>query len=136
MAGDLPTPPYTEATEAAEALGVWPEPIASELAAAVVTGHRCRCQCRQCWAIRTGFDIGYASGMSSGVASGRAQAAADIRADRGSLDGLVWRERAARIAEGLTERDELTGADVDEPTLLVGTGVPDPRAETEDGGAR
>lgn len=39
-----------------------------------------------------------------------------------------WREAA--------ERDEDSRTDVDEPTLLVGTGVPDPRAETEDGGAQ
>ena len=32
-------------------------------------------------------------------AAGRAQAAADIRADRGSLDGLTWQERAAQLAE-------------------------------------
>lgn len=33
------------------------------------------------------------------IAAGRAQAAADIRADRGSLHGLAWQERAAQLAE-------------------------------------
>lgn len=57
----------------------------SDLAAETVTDHFLGCVCRTCWAIRTGFDIGYASGMSSGVASGRAQAAADLEAPGSAL---------------------------------------------------
>jgi hypothetical protein len=40
------------------------------------------------------------------IAAGRAQAAADIRAHRGSLDGLAWQERAAKIAERGGEADQ------------------------------
>lgn len=79
----------------------------SDLVAREVTGHDTGCRCASCWAIRTGFDIGYASGMSSGVSSGRAQAAADIRAHgegwkhspNVSYHSLEVLRTAARIAE-------------------------------------
>jgi hypothetical protein len=108
-----------------------PSPSSSDLVAQKITNHRAGCDCLSCWGIRTGFDVGYASGMSNGVASGRAQAATDIRADRGSLDGLSWRQRAAGIAEG----SQRVHTDRDESLLPASTSAPDPRAETEDGGA-
>lgn len=50
----------------------------------------------------------------------------------GGGSGWGWFE--VRPVGGSTERDDLTGTDAGESALLVSTGVPVPRAETEDGG--
>lgn len=83
----MPTDPLT-----ADAFTDAVAPTASEVAASKVTGHAPDCRCRECWAIRTGFDIGLASAMAAGVSSGRAQAVADILAliPTGSDNILAW----------------------------------------------
>lgn len=162
---DPPTPPYTEATEAATAtkdLPAWDLAPAYRLFAPWVRSDER--SARSVWPLVKAV-------FAAGVAAGRAQAAADIRAAARIEYGVEhaypgqepiglpavnrWAaERAAaqsggvatrRLVERTTwstpwreaaERDEDSRTDVDEPTLLVGTGVPDPRAETEDGGAQ